>query len=82
MWINPIKLPEGNLLVLDITGEEIIYEHGQLYHKIASLMFMLSSVLIFNTSGAIDEEAIIELQKISTIQDWISYQNSEEESNA
>lgn len=81
MWINPIKLPEGNLIVLDMTGEEIIYEHGQLYHKIASLMFMLSSVFIFNTSGAIDEEAISELQKISTVNEWISYQNNEEETN-
>ena len=82
MSINPIKLPEGNLIVLDITGEEIIYEHGSLYQKIAAIMFMLSSVLIFNTSGAIDEDAIVELQKITTISDWISYQKNEEESNS
>jgi ABC-type multidrug transport system ATPase subunit len=73
MWINPIEIPEGILIVFDTEGNTASSNETSLYPKLMAIEFLLSSALLFNTTGSIDENAIKELSVLTSIPSLISF---------
>ncbi|MEE4248598.1 MAG: hypothetical protein V2I33_24735, partial [Kangiellaceae bacterium] len=51
MWFDPIPIPEGVLIVLDTQSNSRSSNDATIYPKLPALEFLISSALVFNTSG-------------------------------
>lgn len=81
LWSTPMKQTtldgtEYNLLLLDIEGFDSYDQTGLYRTQIFSLVILLSSMLIYNQTGAIDENALDHLSLVPDITEHIHVSTS------
>lgn len=61
LWAEPMRTKDSQILFLDCQSSTLIENSSNLDMKLYTLIVLLSSCLVFNTRGVIDEEAIKQL---------------------
>ena len=74
IWGEPVKTKENLIIFLDCQGLKPIEERTSTDAKIISLLFVMCSVLIYNSKGVIDELSIRELASATCFGNIIDYQ--------
>jgi hypothetical protein len=86
LWAEPIRTKEAQILVLDCQATNNIENCSNFDMKVYTLIVLISSVIVFNSRGVIDEEAIRQLTLLLCFSDTIDfsldYGNSDEEIQA
>jgi hypothetical protein len=79
MWNQPIKLPDGKgyALIMNVEGLDTSKAKEKL--KILSLSLLLSSVVVYNTSGSIIEESWSDLSELGKLQEIIRIKSESNE---
>ena len=73
LWAEPIRTKDSQILFLDCQASKFFENSSRVEMKLYTLIVLLSSCLVFNTRGVIDEESIRQLNLLMCFTHLIDY---------